>query len=181
MLRYVVRDVRLTNGVVLPAGGLVMLEDDGVTDPLINASPETFDARRYMRLRSQPNEESRHQFATTSTDNLVFGYGVHQCPGTPADLLEHSGSEADVAAGRQLASSELKVSGAWRHGVFSRSLMSTKVMLGVLLIKYDWRVEPGFKIAKGFAFESRVAAPHAVLQCRKREEEVDLTMVQGVI
>lgn len=86
MLRYVVHDIRLSNGFILPAGGLVMLEDDGVMDPLINPSPETFDAHRYLRMRSQPNEESRHQFATTSTDNLVFGYGVHQCPGTQQPL-----------------------------------------------------------------------------------------------
>lgn len=56
-----------------------------------------------------------------------------------------------------------------------------QVMLGVLLIKYDWRVEPGFEIAEAFAFESRVAAPHVILQCRKREEEVDLTIVQGAM
>lgn len=58
--------------------------------------------------------------------------------------------------------------------------MDSKVILGVLLIKYDWRVEPGFEIAKAFAFESRVAAPHAMLQCRRREEEINLTIVQGV-
>ena len=81
MLRYVTRDIRLSNGVVLPAGGLIMLEDDGVMDPQVNPAPETFDARRYLRLREEKNEESKHQFATTSADNLVFGYGVHQCPG----------------------------------------------------------------------------------------------------
>lgn len=121
MLRYVVRDIRLSNGVVLPAGGLVMLEDDGVTDPLVNPSPETFDAHRYLRMRSHPNEETRHQFATTSTDNLVFGYGVHQCPGPHYPLI-HSDSEADVTIGRQLASSELKVSGGLSFGTVSQSL-----------------------------------------------------------
>lgn len=89
MLRDVRRDVKLSNGVVLPAGGLVMVEDDGLVDPDVNPHPERFDARRYLHLRQQPNGEARHQFVTTSPDNLLFGLGNNQCPGM---VLMASGS-----------------------------------------------------------------------------------------
>ena len=79
MLRDVQRDVKLSNGVVLPAG-LVMLEDDGNSDPKVHPRPEQFNAQRHLRLRQQPDGD-RHQFVTTSPDNLMFGYGTHQCPG----------------------------------------------------------------------------------------------------
>ncbi|KAL3426501.1 ent-kaurene oxidase [Phlyctema vagabunda] len=142
MLRDVRRDVTLSNGVVLPAGGLVMVEDDGNKDPNINPQPEKFDAHRYLRLRDKPDGD-RNQFTMTSPDNLVFGYGTHQCPG------------------RQFASNEAKV-------VFS-----------FMLLKYDWRFEPDYTLVEAFNFESRVAAPNARVQYRRRQAEIDLLEVKA--
>ncbi|KAH8128119.1 putative P450 monooxygenase [Trichoderma asperelloides] len=142
MLRDVRRDVKLSNGVVLPAGGLVMVEDDGLVDPDVNPHPESFDARRYLHLRQQPNGEARHQFVTTSPDNLLFGLGNNQCPG------------------RQFASNEIKI------------------MFSFMLLRYDWRFPPGFTLPSPVYFESRVAAPITMVQCRRRQEVKDLLKVK---
>ena len=82
MLREVKRDVVLSNGVVLPAGRLVIVENDVASDLTINPQPEKFDAHRNLHLRQQPNGETQRHFLITSPHDLVFGYGSHQCPGT---------------------------------------------------------------------------------------------------
>jgi cytochrome P450 len=43
--------------------------------------PSKFDGKRFLDLRSQPGNESRYQFVTTSPDSLGFGHGIHGCPG----------------------------------------------------------------------------------------------------
>lgn len=58
-----------------------MVEDTGPRDPSIYPSPETFDMYRYYKWRQQPGEENKHQFVTTSPDNMGFGHGEHACPG----------------------------------------------------------------------------------------------------
>jgi hypothetical protein len=40
-----------------------------------------FHPDRFLRLRSQGGEGNKHQFVTTSTENLHFGHGMHACPG----------------------------------------------------------------------------------------------------
>ena len=45
------------------------------------ASPQDFDGFRYERLRRKPDEENKHQFATTDMNHLHFGRGKYACPG----------------------------------------------------------------------------------------------------
>lgn len=40
-----------------------------------------FDGFRHYRKRLEPGEAYKHQFATTSNDNLHFGHGRYSCPG----------------------------------------------------------------------------------------------------
>lgn len=55
--------------------------DDRPLDSSYYPDPETFDAHRYLKLRSQPGHENLHQFVALSTDNMLFGHGQHACPG----------------------------------------------------------------------------------------------------
>lgn len=81
MGRHVKKNVTLSDGSVLPKGSLILVEDDGPNDPSIYPEPEKFDAYRYLKMRERPGEETRHQFVTTSPDNMTFGHGQHACPG----------------------------------------------------------------------------------------------------
>ncbi|KAK4499081.1 hypothetical protein PRZ48_009593 [Zasmidium cellare] len=81
MSRYVAREVTLSDGTILPADSLIMIENDGPSDEQVYPEPEKFDARRFLKLREQPGEEIKHQFVTTTPDNMLFGHGQHACPG----------------------------------------------------------------------------------------------------
>ncbi|KAI1936260.1 hypothetical protein LOZ66_004718 [Ophidiomyces ophidiicola] len=50
-------------------------------DPEIVPSPEKFDGFRYKKLREDPREVNKHQFASTDVNNLHFGHGKYACPG----------------------------------------------------------------------------------------------------
>lgn len=52
-----------------------------VMDPAIVPNPTDFLGFRHYELRQRPGESMRHQFATTSSDNLHFGHGKYSCPG----------------------------------------------------------------------------------------------------
>ena len=51
-------------------------------------------------------------------------------------------------------------------------------MFSFMLLKYDWRYEPGYTPEKSLYFESRVAALNARIQCRRRQPEIDLLKVK---
>lgn len=77
-------EVTLSDGTVLPANSLVMIENDGPNDPEVFPEPDKFDAYRSLRKRQEPGAEAKHQFVTTTSDNMIFGHGQHACPGTMA-------------------------------------------------------------------------------------------------
>ena len=45
------------------------------------SKPENFDPFRWARLRDQPGNLNRFQFAATDSTNLHFGHGKYACPG----------------------------------------------------------------------------------------------------
>ncbi|KAK4499796.1 hypothetical protein PRZ48_007982 [Zasmidium cellare] len=81
MLRHVKDTVTLSDNTRIPKGSQIMVIDTGTQDSAIHEHPEKFDAYRYVKLRSRPGEESKHQIVTTEPTNLTFGYGQYACPG----------------------------------------------------------------------------------------------------
>jgi cytochrome P450 len=53
------------------------IQNDGDVTPW----PEVFDGFRYYKMRLNPDESHRHQFATTESNVLNFGHGKYSCPG----------------------------------------------------------------------------------------------------
>lgn len=154
MMRYVKSTTELSDGTVLPAGAMIMIDDGAVRDAEIYEDPEKFDAHRYLRKRERAGEENRHQFVTTSPDNLAFGHGQHACPGRwRLPRFRHE----LTCAGRFFASTEMKV------------------LFCFILLRYDLRYVPGADPPKYTRFEHHVAAPPDLkVQFRRRKEEIDL-------
>lgn len=72
----------LSDGTYLPKGvHLMMPIYPIVVDPEVTPDPYTFDGLRHYHNRELPGESNRHQFATTSDNNLHFGHGKFSCPG----------------------------------------------------------------------------------------------------
>ncbi|TLS27695.1 hypothetical protein PpBr36_01218 [Pyricularia pennisetigena] len=81
MPRLATAPVTLQSGLTIPAGAFTHVLLTVHTDPSIYPSPETYDPRRFLKLRSQPGQEKNWQLVTTSPYHLAFGYGEHACPG----------------------------------------------------------------------------------------------------
>ncbi|KAI4870598.1 cytochrome P450 [Hypoxylon rubiginosum] len=80
MMRYVEKDVELSDGTVLPKGSRIMVASNFM-DPTIYPEPEKFDAARFLKMRQQPGQEHSWQFVSTSPAHIAFGHGQHACPG----------------------------------------------------------------------------------------------------
>lgn len=110
-------------------------------DPKVYPEPDKFDAARFLKMRQQqPRRESNWQLVSTSSDHMLFGHGLHACPGR----------------------------------FFATNLI--KIALCHLLLKYDWRFEPGesgpppptvSEVGSSVNYAAR-------LQFRRRREEVVL-------
>ncbi|KAI0850466.1 putative cytochrome P450 monooxygenase [Daldinia vernicosa] len=80
--RAVRKPLTLSDGTYLPKGvHLMMPIAPVVLDPEVTPNPYTFDGLRHYHNRDKPGEAHKHQFATTSDDNLHFGHGKYSCPG----------------------------------------------------------------------------------------------------
>lgn len=80
MNRYVENEITLSDGTVIPKASRINVMTRFM-DPKVYENPETFDAARFMRLRSLPGNENSWQFVTTSSEHMLFGHGQHACPG----------------------------------------------------------------------------------------------------
>lgn len=88
--RYMKKSVTLKSGLHLPEGYMIETPHGMVvSDPTLYPSPETFDAHRFVRLRSdaetpdpiQYRNREQYQFVSVTKENMSFGYGAHACPG----------------------------------------------------------------------------------------------------
>ncbi|KAI0800577.1 cytochrome P450 [Fomes fomentarius] len=82
MLRKTLKDVRMSDGTIIPAGTTVgaasyLIHHDSASYP----SPDIFDPFRFATLRESEGEGAKHQFVNTSMNHLTFGHGKHACPG----------------------------------------------------------------------------------------------------
>ncbi|KAK2038755.1 cytochrome p450 monooxygenase, partial [Colletotrichum somersetense] len=79
--RKVLKPLKLSNGVVIPAGTSLAASPACVSrDPAIWKNPDDFDGLRFYKLRETEGEE-KYQFATVNEEALSFGHGRHACPG----------------------------------------------------------------------------------------------------
>lgn len=123
-------------------------------------------------------------YAMVEDDYTVnHGFTVHPIPGNfdpyrHYRLRQQPGHESR----HQIVntSAENFVFGYGRHQCPGRQFSSNemKVLLTFLLLKYDWRIEPGYTVPEPIIIESRVAAPDVRLQYRRRREEIDLMKVK---
>ncbi|KAK1708728.1 cytochrome P450 [Colletotrichum lupini] len=101
--RRVMEDgVKLSDGTVLPKTTGVAVSSANMWDPVrhsisfqrsmptrsltsltqeIYPNPETFDGRRFLRMREGGNNEHNAQLASVSPEHMGFGLGSHACPG----------------------------------------------------------------------------------------------------
>jgi len=71
----------LSDGLVLPKGSRVAISATRYDDPETFAEPEIFDASRFLKMREIPGQENAHQVVGLSANHLLFGEGLHACPG----------------------------------------------------------------------------------------------------
>ncbi|KAL9110671.1 MAG: hypothetical protein Q9227_004848 [Pyrenula ochraceoflavens] len=81
MPRVAEKSVQLSDGTTIPKGAQLMVGLERMQDPDIFPDPSEYHGRRFLELRSQPGQENRWQFVTTSPEHLAFGHGKHACPG----------------------------------------------------------------------------------------------------
>ncbi|WYZ43444.1 hypothetical protein EsH8_VI_001143 [Colletotrichum jinshuiense] len=81
MKQHVRKTITLSDGTVLPAGVTVSVAANTSEDPEIFPEPEKFIPDRFLKLRSQPGQESNWQFVSLHPSLMTFGYGQHACPG----------------------------------------------------------------------------------------------------
>ncbi|KAI1074411.1 cytochrome P450 [Whalleya microplaca] len=79
--RKVLKDVKLSNGLILKKGMRTWVEKSQMADPAVYDNPDEWDATRFLKLRSQPGTQARAQLVSTSNDHYGFGYADHSCPG----------------------------------------------------------------------------------------------------
>lgn len=81
MNRAAEQEIKLDDGTIIPKGAAVSILGDSYSDPKIYPEPETFDGRRFLKLRGQKGQENHWQFVTASPQHMGFGNGIHACPG----------------------------------------------------------------------------------------------------
>ncbi|WEW54698.1 heme-binding oxidoreductase [Emydomyces testavorans] len=80
--RIVRKSLTLSDGTRLPKGTHFGMPSYSILhDPAIIKNPEAFDGFRYKKIREDPEESNKHQYATTDSNNLHFGHGRYACPG----------------------------------------------------------------------------------------------------
>ncbi|TLS27311.1 hypothetical protein PpBr36_04270, partial [Pyricularia pennisetigena] len=81
MGRVALQPVTLPSGLHIPAGAYTTVLLTSHSDPDLFPSPETYNPRRFLEMRSRPGQDKNWQLVTTSPHHLAFGYGAHACPG----------------------------------------------------------------------------------------------------
>lgn len=75
------KDVKLSEGTVIPKETHPFVSLDRMWSPSIYSNPEEFDPYRFLKLREMPGYETSAQLVSPSPEHFGFGYGNHACPG----------------------------------------------------------------------------------------------------
>ena len=81
MRRLAIRDVELSDSVLIWKGERTVVDASTMWSPEVHAHPEQYNIHRFESQRGQSGYESRAQLVTTHPDQLVFGHGHFACPG----------------------------------------------------------------------------------------------------
>ncbi|KAI1653685.1 cytochrome P450 [Daldinia decipiens] len=81
MRRIALKDITLSNGLVIRKGQKLVLDNLQMQDSTCYEDPLRFDAYRFLRMRQIPGQENHAQLVSTSIEHMGFGYGLHACPG----------------------------------------------------------------------------------------------------
>ncbi|KAF8852075.1 cytochrome P450 monooxygenase [Acephala macrosclerotiorum] len=82
LTRQTTSDITLSDGLFIPKGTHTAVSSLGINyDAATYPSPYEFQPFRFSNLRSQPGNENKYQFVTTSAESIAFGHGTHACPG----------------------------------------------------------------------------------------------------
>ncbi|QYT05082.1 hypothetical protein H0G86_011977 [Trichoderma simmonsii] len=74
--------IDLSNGFHIPKGTIVQCNTNILDEtPAAWGAPHEFDGFRFYRLRENPEDTNRFQFASPSYDSMQFGFGNDACPG----------------------------------------------------------------------------------------------------
>ncbi|KAI3320182.1 cytochrome P450 [Xylariaceae sp. AK1471] len=74
--------IDLSNGFHIPTGTIVQCNTNMLDEtPDEWGDPHAFDGFRFYKLRSNPEDANKFQFASPSYDSMQFGFGNDACPG----------------------------------------------------------------------------------------------------
>ena len=74
--------IDLSNGFHIPSGTVVQCNTNIFEEsPPAWGDPNEFDGFRFYKLRRNPEDTNRYQFASISYDSMQFGLGNDACPG----------------------------------------------------------------------------------------------------
>ncbi|KAL3299755.1 Cytochrome p450 [Colletotrichum asianum] len=79
--RVAMKDVKLPDGSIIPAGSKIGVSAHAMWDPSFHSDPGSWDGYRWLKMRQQEGQENLHQLATTTPQHIAFGHAKHSCPG----------------------------------------------------------------------------------------------------
>ena len=78
MGRLVLRPLKLSNGMTIPAGTLAAIPASAThRDEMTYPNPDEFDGLRFAKLHEDETVTSKYQAVSTSCENVAFGLGRH--------------------------------------------------------------------------------------------------------
>lgn len=67
---------------MIPANTTIGIPTQAISmDPKIYDNPTKFDGFRFEKLRQNPEQSGKAQYAASNHSSMSFGYGRHACPG----------------------------------------------------------------------------------------------------
>ncbi|OJI79583.1 hypothetical protein ASPTUDRAFT_78935 [Aspergillus tubingensis CBS 134.48] len=81
MRRMALKEVKLSDGTVIPKNGMLAVSAHKLWDDDTYENAASWDGYRFYRVRDDPQRQTQTQLVTTAPENLAFGHGKHACPG----------------------------------------------------------------------------------------------------
>lgn len=154
MMRVAHEEVTLSDGAIIPKGARMATPTLHMRDPAYYSDPDTFDGKRFLKLRELPENTNKYQFVTTSADHIGFGHGKHAWYVSCLLILSFITNTITTSPGRFFASNEIKI------------------MICHLIMKYDWQFKDGKRPEKLTMFSETMLDAKAEILYKSRVSEV---------